>query len=271
MSSEYRNEWVGIALIVLVGLILIGFAFSIYSVPAGSVGVVTRWGAVDRVVQPGVGLKVPFAERVRRMDVRTQKNEVASSAASSDLQTVNGVVSVNYHLDGKYATAVFQSVGKNYDSIVLDPAVQQAFKTTTAQYTAEEIITKRSEIAQGTLNTLQVAMEPYHLVIEAVNIVNVDFSEEYNNSIEQKQVQQQKVEIAELKRQEAQKNAETIVINAQAEADAQEILSQSGSLTPAYLQFLFLSNWDGQLPQVMVEGSGATPVFDVSSYIGDTQ
>ena len=270
MSSEYRNEAWTIIGTVIAGILVISAIFSIYSVPAGSVGVVTRWGAINRTVQPGVGFKIPFVERVRRMDTRTQKNEVPASAASSDLQTVDGVVAVNYHLDGKFATQVFQTIGRNYDEVVLDPAVQQAFKATTAQYTAEELITKRSEIALATEKVLQEAMDTnnYHLIIEAVNIINIDFSEEYNNSIEQKQVQQQKVEIAELKRQEAEKNAQTTVINAQAQANAQEILSKSGSLSPSYLQYLFLSTWNGMLPEVVMNGT-STPVFDVSTYIGE--
>ena len=115
------------------------FAFMIlmmafFIVPAGSVGVVTRFGAVNRVAYPGIGMKIPLVEGVVKMDVRTQKDEVDTSAASKDLQVVTSTIAVNYHLDGKYAVDVYQNIGSRYTDIVIAPAIQNVFKATTAKY-----------------------------------------------------------------------------------------------------------------------------------------
>ena len=81
-----------IGVLVLAGLILLSALLSVYTIPAGSVGVVTRWQAVDRVVQPGIGFKWPIAEAIVQMDVRTQKDQVDSTAASKDLQQVTSTI-----------------------------------------------------------------------------------------------------------------------------------------------------------------------------------
>jgi len=239
-------------------------AQALYVVPAGNVGVVTRWGAVNRVVAPGLGIKIPLVEAVHRMSVQTQKDEVQASSASSNLQTVSAIIAVNYHLDGIYATQVYQTIGRNYQQIVVAPAIQNAFKSATARYTAENLIKQREQVRIDAETELQKQLEPYHIVVENFNIINFDFSPEYNASIEEKQVMEQNVQTAKLELEKARVSAEQKVVEAQAQADAQKALQDTGALTPEYLQYLFLTKWNGILPQVI---SGATPVFDINGYV----
>lgn len=252
--------WVGVFLVVVFLLL------SIYSVPAGKVGVITRFGAINRVVNPGVGFKIPLVERNIKMSVQTQRMDFDTGAASSDIQKIDATISVNYRLIGEKAANVYQEIGRKYEEIVLEPAINQAFKTTTAQYTAEEIITMRDSISRDAMKLLQEDLNKFHITVQAFNIANVEFSPEYDASIEQKQVQSQKVEIARLKQKEAEINAETVIIEAQAQADSQDILSKTGALSPSYLQYLFLSRWNGSLPEVYMMAEG-TPVFDVGNFL----
>ena len=43
-----------------------------------------------------------------------------------------------------------------------------------------------------------------------------------------------------------------------------EIMKDTGSLTPEYLEYLFLTKWDGTLPTVM---TSASSVFDLSQFV----
>jgi regulator of protease activity HflC (stomatin/prohibitin superfamily) len=248
--------------IALAAVLLLGQSF--YVVPAGFVGVVTRWGAINRVVDPGLGIKIPLVEAVHRMSVQTQKDEIQATSASSNLQTVSAIIAVNYHLDGKFATAVYQSIGTNYQQIVVAPAIQNAFKSATARYTVENLIQQREQVRIAAETELQKQLEPYHIIVENFNIINFDFSPEFNASIEAKQVMEQNVQTAKLELEKARVSAQQKIVEAQAQADAQKALKDTGALTPEYMQYLFLSKWDGTLPQVM---SGATPVFDINNYI----
>ncbi len=222
-------------------LVLIIVFTGVYEVEAGNIGVVTRFGAINRVAYPGINFKLPFIEKVvPPLSIRTQKDEVPATAMSENLQVVTSLIAVNYHLDGSRAEEVYQNVGSNYAEIIVAPAIQNTFKAVTAQFSAEELITKRDEVRMMAEEELTKQLEPYYIVVENFNIVNFDFSEEYQNAIEAKQVAQQQVETSKQK-----------LAQAQGQADAQRALKNTGALTQEYLQYLFLTKWNGVLPSVM--------------------
>lgn len=225
--------------IVLVGLIL--FFSCYFTVGAGQVGVVTRFGAVNRVANPGISLKFPLAESVNIMETRTQIEQVDASSASKDLQDVNAKIALNFHLRGEKAVEVYQNVGQEYKDRIIAPALQEAFKATTAQFTAADLIGKREEVKKLALTEIKIRLEKYNVIVDDLNIVNFDFSKDFNLAIEEKVKSQQKKE-------QAQIEAETLLIQAQGQVNAQKVLKESGGLTPEYLNFLAVQKWNGILP-----------------------
>lgn len=233
---SWRIIWILIPLVILLPTIGMWTV-----VGAGHVGVITRFSAVQRVVHPGFAFKIPLIEGVTQMETRTQKEQVEATAASNDLQEVKSTIALNYHLNGERAVDVFQNIGTNYRERVVDPAMQEAFKATTAQFTAEDLIVKREQVREITLIELKERLEKHNVIVDDLNIVNFDFSKDFNTAIEQKQVAQQNLERAKIE-------AETAKTQAQGQANAQQILRNSGSLTNEYLQFLSVQKWDGKLP-----------------------
>ena len=225
--------------IILVGLILFFGSFS--TIGAGQVGVVTRFGAVNRVANPGIVLKFPLVESVNIMETRTQIEQVDASSASKDLQDVNAKIALNFHLRGEKAVEVYQNVGQEYKDRIIAPALQEAFKATTAQFTAADLIGKREEVKKLALTEIKIRLEKYNVIVDDLNIVNFDFSKDFNLAIEEKVKSQQKKE-------QAQIEAETILIQAQGQVNAQKVLKESGGLTPEYLNFLAVQKWNGILP-----------------------
>ena len=215
---------------------------------AGEVGVVTSFGAVNRVANPGVVIKIPLVEWVTPMDTRTQKDQVDAKSASKDLQTVTSTIAINYNLDGARAKDVYQNIGTNYQDKIVSPAIQDTFKSVTAQYTAEELITKREEVRSSAEKQLKDKLAVFDIVVNNFNIVNFDFSPEFNAAIEAKQVAQQSVETAKQNLEKIKVEAEQALAQAQGQADAQKALANTGSLSPEYLQYLALTKWDGKLP-----------------------
>src|SRR5690606_2814746 len=214
---------------------------------------------------PGINIKLPFVERVVLMNVRTQKDEAQATAVSENLQVVTSIIAVNYHLDGTRAKEVYEKVGADYANIIVAPAIQNTFKAVTALFTAEELITKRDEVRLLAEEKLTAQLEPYFVVVENFNIVNVDFSAEYQQAIESKQVAQQQVETSKQKLAQAEIDAQTVIAQAQGQADAQKALADTGALADEYLQYLFLTKWNGILPQVMTSGSDA--MIDASRFM----
>lgn len=238
IEPKARNIVLTVVL-VLVGFVLFFGSFRI--VGAGNVGVVTRFGAVNRVVEPGVVFKFPLIEGVHQMETRTQIEQVDASSASKDLQDVNAKIALNFHLRGEKAVEVYQNVGVEYKDRIIAPAMQEAFKATTAQFTASDLIVKREAVKDLAYTELKSRLEKYNIIVDDFNIVNFDFSADFNAAIEEKVKAQQNKEQAQIEK-------ETALIRAEGQAQAQAKLKESGSLTPEYLQFLAVQKWDGKLP-----------------------
>ncbi len=240
--------WVGVVIAVLI-------LWPFRTVTAGSVGVVTRFGAVNRVADPGIMVKIPLIEGLQIMNTQTQIDSVDAQAASSDLQTINSKIAVNYHLDGTKAPDVYQRIGTDYQSKVVSPAIQDTFKSITAKYTAQELITQREAVRSLAGQELTEKMKPYNIIVDNFNIVNFDFSADYNTAIEQKQVAQQNLEKAQLE-------AATAVTQAKGQADAQKATKDTGGLSPEYLLFMTIKEWNGILPTVV--GNGTLPFVGIN-------
>ncbi|HUQ85666.1 MAG TPA: prohibitin family protein [Candidatus Limnocylindrales bacterium] len=240
----------------ILGIVIIIFLFSplgfFSTIGAGHVGVLTRFGAVNRVANPGVVVKIPIIEIVTEMETRTQKEQVEAQAASKDLQIVKSTIALNYHLRGEKAVEVYQNIGVEYNERIIAPAMQEAFKATTARFTASDLISKREAVKTQAYTELKKRLEKYNVIVDDFNIVNFDFSGEFNQAIENKTVAQQNKERAQIE-------AETALVEAQGQADAQRKVEESGNLSPAYLEFLAIQKWNGVLPNA----TSGTPFINI--------
>lgn len=246
-----------VALVAIVGLNCVTI------VKAGHTGVVVTLGKVnDNVLQEGLHFKAPFVQQVVMIDNRITKLEVDTEAFSKDLQTVQTTLAINYRVDTAKSYSIYKNIGKDYETVLVVPAVNEVLKATTALYTAEESVTNRSLISEGLVNGLNEKLNEIGLYVTDVNIVNYDFSEAYINAIEEKQVAQQKLLKAETEKQtiitNAEAEAEALKIKAQAEAEANAILS--ASITKELVEYNKIEKWDGSLPQV----TGGSTIVDLT-------
>jgi regulator of protease activity HflC (stomatin/prohibitin superfamily) len=134
-------------------VIVVVMVESVVIVQAGHRGVVLYLGAVEnRVLAEGVHFIVPFVERVIQLEVRTLKFQAESSAASNDLQEVQTVIALNYHIDPNDANVIYQQLGEDYADRIIAPTIQESVKASVAKFNAEELIAKR-ETAKGVIAT----------------------------------------------------------------------------------------------------------------------
>ena len=250
--------------ICLIVFIICLFSLSLTTINTGFVGIRIRFGkVVDSSTSEGINFKIPFIERIEKLNVKVQKIELNAQSASRDLQDVNMSLAVNYRVDGDFARELYKTVGSNYKDTVLEPAIKESIKAVISSYTAEELITKRTEVSSKCLETLQSKVQKYGLVIEDFNITNFNFSEEFNKAIEEKQVAEQKVLTAKQELEKEKIEAEKKIVSARAEKEANELKEKS--LTDNIIREKFIEKWDGQLPKV----SGSDSILDVSEIIGE--
>ncbi|MBP3309423.1 MAG: prohibitin family protein [Ruminococcus sp.] len=249
-------------------LIIAANSFTI--VPAGSTGVVLTLGKVSETsYQEGFHLKVPFIQQVEDMSNKIQVYETPASAVSKDLQTVSSTIAVNYRLVSDKSPEMYKNVGVDYQTVLITPVVQECMKSVTAKYTAEQLITERASVGEEVKSALDIKLNNYGIYIEKFNIVNFDFSAEFNNAIEAKQVaeqnllktkteQEQAIVIANAEAEKkvisAEAQAKAILAEAQAQADANKLLEES--LSEKVIAYEQIQKWNGVMPKVTSSDSG---------------
>ena len=273
-SGLRRGNAVGIGVLVLVVVLAMIATSSVRTVDTGYIGVKTRFGKVVSDSLPsGLYFVIPGVEEVAKVEVREQKTEMSTSASSKDLQSIQSGIAINFRPDPANAHLLFKDVGTEYESRILDPAIEETVKAATARYTAEELITKRTAVRDEMETMLKNRVEGNHILITKFNIVNFEFSNSFNHAIEEKQTAEQealratnilrrmKVEAdqkietargaAESVKLQAMAEAEAIAVKAKAEAEAQRILAEV--VNKDVLTLRAIERWDGTLPKVTGE------------------
>lgn len=214
-----------IAVLLVIGAIILFAGTTI--VPTGHIGVVTLYSKVqDNYLDAGFHFVKPFVEDVHDIDIRTQKYSNTVEGSAKDLQIVNITMSINYQIKAEKASNLYSKVGANYNDIVLNPALQSSLKASIAQFTAEEMVTKRAEVATTITEELNKALAEY-FIISAVNLENIGFTEEYNKAIEAKTTNEQKAQAEKAQLEIIKVQNEQKINTAEAEAKVRELQSQS--------------------------------------------
>ena len=240
-----------IGVFAFIGLFLIlTICLSFTSIKSGEIGLKIRFGKiVDTSLSEGLNLKIPYIESIEKINIKVQKyeNENALSTSTKDMQIVDNIkITINYQVDGTKAVDLYKRVGKEYLNSIVEPAIQETVKAVMSKYTAEELVTKRSEISLDINNVLNERIKDYGINSVSTAINNFDFSQAYNEAIEKKAVAEQEVETARNQQEKAKIEAETKTIQAEGEANANKTLEKS--LTNEILIQQFLEKWNGQLP-----------------------
>lgn len=275
MTDEILFKWVKWAVIGLFALILIFSSFG--TISAGERGVKTHFGAVKGVVETGLYFKLPFVEKVHSMNVKTltvnfdnkqatgTDSEYSSlSSASKDLQDTSIAVVVNYHIDAGKVDKIYQQYAstENYQLNVIEPMIREAVKSTAAQYTAEELVTKRAEVASVIAKTLDTKFTEKWAIMETFSITNFEFSDSFNKAIESKVVNEQNAIASKNLLEQKKYEAEQIVVTAKATAEAQKISAESLTTQGGkdYVQLQWIKAWEA--------GGAKVPTYITSDKAG---
>ena len=263
---------IGIVILILIGVIATA---SVKIVDSGHRGVLLHWNAVDITAPPleeGLHFVVPFQDDVVNIEVRTLKYANDARSASRDLQTVETTVTVNYHPDKEQIHQLYKNLGLDYENRVIQPAIEETVKQVTANYNAEELITKRPLVKADIEFSIRERLNQFHIVTEVISITDFDFSALFSRAIESKVEAEQNALKAEndLRRIEVeakQREANAIglananIAEAKGEAEAIAIINDALSTNPNYLEWLKTQAWDGKLP--LVVGEGGTPFIEI--------
>lgn len=287
-DDRLYTDFVGKAPEIVVIIIVLVIAFFTSSrvfvrVPAGHRGVLLTFGKVHEVnLDEGLHVISPW-QIVVNMPVMIQKAEITESTASNDLQEITTKLAVHYRVRVDSAWVVYQTMRMDYLHLLVEPVIMEELKATTADWSAEQLITERPLLMIQLQETLDERLQPYGIDVMTVNFIDFQFSKEFWDAIERKVVATQdalteknKVEIVRYQQKQAVITAEgqynVTVIQASAEAQkkiiaaeaearritieanatAGAIMQITSQMTPEYAQYQYLTRWNGILPSTLL-------------------
>lgn len=279
VSPAIGRGLVGVVAALVFGIVTM--AAMIEVIEAGHVGVVLTWGKAEREVRhPGLQVIVPFMQSIVHIDTRVQPHEFTEiDAASEEYQSVKITGKLNYHIDPARAGELYQAVGTDFATKVIDPALADLVKEVVPGYSVTEILPRRDEIRREVKQRMTDNLDRYGIVIDDIYFANISFSPEYQAAIERKQTAEQNAlaeqQILKQKEWQAQQaeveakgkanaylaqqraEADAILYRSQKQAEANEALNRS--LSPQLLEYRRLEKWDGRQP--MVVGSSSSDLL----------
>ena len=284
MRLSFGKKWLLIPAILILVFSALFIVSMMRTVPSGYKGVKTQWGSVVGITGEGLHWVNPiFGENIQLLSLQIQTYDSGSqSTGTIDLQEVTTNVTLNYRLDEGYVMEIFRDLRDKYESRVIRPQLEDALKATTAKFSSTEMIQTRTAVRLELLSLLKERLDPFHIVVISVSMTEFQFSPEFSAQLEatataEKKVleEQKNLEIVTLQQQQKviqaladynvtitneQATALALAISSQAESDA--IARITEQLTPEYMAYLALLQWNGELPYYW--GSDAPiPFLDV--------
>ena len=277
--SEVRVLGIGIGLFAAVGVVTVAFG-SWYTVDQGEVAVVTRNGKVVGVSEAGFHGKAPLVDSVTTLDIREQRTDFENMLIyTADQQPSATTWSVTWKAEPTAAESIYAQFGsvENMANRILGTRFPDRAKATFGGYTASSVVRDRSTLVAAVTKATQEAVAGTGLIVTGVQLINVDYSDAYEQSVEQRM--QAEVEVAKLRENaerekvqaeitvtqaeakaaatKAAAEADAFAIKARGEAEADAIRARGAALreSPEVVALTTAERWNGALPQTMVPGS----------------
>lgn len=253
-----------LAIICCLAFIIVPFSF--HTVNSGELAVVRNLGKITGTRDAGTNFDLWVTTSYQKYDTKVQNVDIVTAAYSSDAQTMEVAMTLQYQVMPDKVV----DIATQYGTLdVLQGRIQaiviEKTKAVLSSHTAMDIIANRAAISPEVEQAIKAAIgENYFVSINTVVLTNIDFSDAFEKAVEDKMIAEQaklKAEYDnETKIAKAEADAKALMIAAEAEAAANELLTQS--LTEQVLESKFYEKWDGKLPQVMGEGSAILDIRD---------
>lgn len=262
-------------------LVLIIVPGSIHQVEAGQVAVVKVWGDAKEVRTAGIHYDLWISHKYEYYDTKVQQVTVKTPAYSNDGQTMEVELVIQYQIQAEKA----MEIAKKYGGLeMLESRIEtisiERMKSVVSQKSAMAIIETRGAVSLDVTNNISDAItDDYYINVSNVVLTNIDFSDEFEKTVEDKMIAEQEklkaeyekekaIVEAEAQLEKAKKEAEAVIARAEAESQSTELKAQaeanalkaveeawngmSEDVKQAVLQKLAIEQWNGELPNTLV-------------------
>ncbi len=286
-------------LTLIMALLLVTVPASFHTVDTGEIAVVKELGKIKHVRTAGTHFDLWLTNTYATYDAKVQNVDIEAAAYSSDAQTMNIAMTLQYQI----MTDNVVDIATQYGSLeVLENRIQsisiEKTKAVLSSYKAMDIIADRASISPAVEAAIKTSIgEEYFVNVVTVVLTNIDFSDAFELAVEEKMIAEQtklkadyenqtkvaqaeaeaeaklkaaqaEIDIAQAQADAKLKAAQAQVDIAKAEAEALKIAAEaeaaankiiSDSLTQQIIDKMLVDNWNGELPTVVGSGDYILP------------
>ena len=208
---------------------------SFHQVEADQVAVMKSLGKIVGTRMPGTYFDFCLTSKYIYFDTTVQKLDINTNSYSSDAQTMNIQMTVQYRIDPSKAENILTEYSNMFSLAQrIEKVADDNVKSILSKYTAMKIIETRSMISPEVEQTIKKAVgNRYYVQVTAVNLTNIDFTDEFEKAVEDKVVAEQQKEAAITKAEQelevAKLTAQAKIEAARGDAESQKIIASASA------------------------------------------
>lgn len=253
-----------VAVMVVASLLIVRDGY--FTVNPGNVTIKIRFGKLLGAYDEGLYFKIPFVDDTKTFSIKIKRTDLKFEAFSKDLQPIKIDLVINHRLEKANVESIYRNLGSEYEAIIIEPIVLEEVKSVISNYSAEEVVTNRSDINKKVSEIVKARLLIKQIIATDISITDFDFTEIFLKAIEEKQIAEQEAKKAKNQVEVAKQEAEQKLERARGEAKALELQKNSISkdlieLRKVETQLKAIEKWDGKLPTY--NGSGAVPFIQI--------
>jgi regulator of protease activity HflC (stomatin/prohibitin superfamily) len=254
--------WVGIAALAIIVVSFTGCGIKI--VDTGHRGIETRFGkVVSESLPEGFYWFNPFTSAIVEIDTRIQRQDGETDTYTRDVQQAAIKYTLNYRLQQDAAHLMYRDIGRDWEVKLIPQVVLGTLKEVVGKWDAVDLISNRDKAANTAFDQIRANLAERNVEVSRFEITDIAYTREFENSVEQKVIAQQKAIEEQNRTKQIEEQARQKVLSAEAEAKSIQIRAQALERNAKLVEWEAVQKWNGVLPQYML-GGGATPFINLN-------
>ena len=197
------------------------------------------------------------------IDTRIQRSDGETDTYTRDVQQSVIKYTLNYRLQQNAAHLMYRDIGRDWELKLIPQVVLGTLKEVVGKWDAVDLISNRDKAATTAFNQIRDNLAKYNVEVSRFEITDIAYTKEFENSVEQKVIAQQKAIEEQNRTKQIEEQARQKVMSAEAEAKSMQIRAEALEQNAKLVEWEAVQKWNGVLPQYMM-GGGAVPFINLT-------
>jgi prohibitin 2 len=233
-------------------------------VDTGHRGIKTTWGeVVSESLPEGFYVFNPISSKIVEIDTRVQRFDGETDTYTRDVQQAGVKYTLNYRLQQNAAHYMYRDIGRDWEQKLIPQVVLGTLKEVVGKWDAVDLISNRDKAASTAYESIRKNLGERNVEVSRFEITDIAYTKEFENSVEQKVIAQQKAIEEQNRTKQIEEQARQKVLSAEAEAKSMQIRAEALEQNAKLVEWEAVQKWNGVLPQYML-GGGSVPFINLT-------